>query len=74
MSRIVETPTGDLALTFDDVLLQPGHSTVLPADVLKAMAAAAASANRGGAAAPVAAPAPATKPAPAAPAAPEKAE
>lgn len=33
MSRIVETPTGDLALTFDDVLLQPGHSTVLPADV-----------------------------------------
>jgi IMP dehydrogenase len=33
MSRIVETPTGDLALTFDDVLLQPGHSTVMPGDV-----------------------------------------
>lgn len=32
MSRIVETPTGHLALTFDDVLLQPGHSTVLPTD------------------------------------------
>ncbi len=33
MSRIVETPTGDLALTFDDVLLQPGHSSVMPGDV-----------------------------------------
>ena len=32
MSRIVDTPTGHLALTFDDVLLQPGHSTVLPTD------------------------------------------
>ncbi len=32
MSRIVETPTGDLALTFDDVLLQPGHSFVMPGE------------------------------------------
>ncbi|KAA0700081.1 IMP dehydrogenase [Neorhizobium sp. P12A] len=30
MARIVETPTGLDALTFDDVLLQPGHSEVLP--------------------------------------------
>ena len=30
MARIVETPTGLDALTFDDVLLQPGHSDVLP--------------------------------------------
>ncbi|MFZ1814671.1 MAG: IMP dehydrogenase [Rhizobiaceae bacterium] len=30
MPRIIESATGDLALTFDDVLLQPGHSTVLP--------------------------------------------
>jgi IMP dehydrogenase len=33
MSRIIETATGELALTFDDVLLQPGHSTVLPGQV-----------------------------------------
>lgn len=33
MSRIIETATGDLALTFDDVLLQPGHSRVLPGEV-----------------------------------------
>jgi len=33
MSRIIETVTGELALTFDDVLLQPGHSTVMPANV-----------------------------------------
>lgn len=33
MSRIIETPTGDLALTFDDVLLQPGHSQVMPGQV-----------------------------------------
>ncbi|MBZ9789292.1 IMP dehydrogenase [Rhizobium sp. 3T7] len=30
MARIIETPTGLDALTFDDVLLQPGHSAVLP--------------------------------------------
>ena len=30
MARIIETPTGLDALTFDDVLLQPGHSVVLP--------------------------------------------
>lgn len=33
MSKIIESATGDLALTFDDVLLQPGHSTVMPAQV-----------------------------------------
>ncbi|MGB0940277.1 MAG: IMP dehydrogenase, partial [Candidatus Puniceispirillaceae bacterium] len=27
------TPTIRESLTFDDVLLQPGHSSVLPADV-----------------------------------------
>ena len=31
MARIIETVTGAEALTFDDVLLQPGHSTVMPA-------------------------------------------
>ncbi|HEV7254785.1 MAG TPA: IMP dehydrogenase [Mesorhizobium sp.] len=31
MARIIDTATGALALTFDDVLLQPGHSEVLPA-------------------------------------------
>ena len=30
MARIIESSTGAMALTFDDVLLQPGHSTVLP--------------------------------------------
>ncbi|WP_420959618.1 IMP dehydrogenase [Brucella sp. IR073] len=30
MARIIESPTGALALTFDDVLLQPGHSEVMP--------------------------------------------
>lgn len=30
MARIIETATGALALTFDDVLLQPGHSEVMP--------------------------------------------
>jgi len=30
MARIIETATGALALTFDDVLLQPGHSKVMP--------------------------------------------
>lgn len=30
MARIIDTATGALALTFDDVLLQPGHSEVMP--------------------------------------------
>ncbi len=30
MARIIESATGHEALTFDDVLLQPGHSTVMP--------------------------------------------
>jgi IMP dehydrogenase len=30
MGKIIETATGALALTFDDVLLQPGHSEVMP--------------------------------------------
>lgn len=33
MSRIIQTSTGEIALTFDDVLLQPGHSRVMPAQV-----------------------------------------
>ncbi len=33
MARIIDTTTGDTALTFDDVLLQPGHSTVMPGEV-----------------------------------------
>jgi IMP dehydrogenase len=33
MARIVESSTGMEALTFDDVLLQPAHSTVMPAEV-----------------------------------------
>lgn len=33
MSKIIESSTGDLALTFDDVLLQPGHSRVMPGQV-----------------------------------------
>ncbi|EJF83688.1 IMP dehydrogenase [Bartonella rattimassiliensis] len=33
MAKIVETGTGELALTFDDVLLQPGHSLVMPSQV-----------------------------------------
>jgi len=32
MARIVDVVTGREALTFDDVLLKPGHSEVLPAD------------------------------------------
>ncbi len=32
MPKIIETATGALALTFDDVLLLPGHSEVLPGD------------------------------------------
>ncbi len=30
MARIIETATGLEALTFDDVLLQPGHSEIMP--------------------------------------------
>ena len=30
MARIIETATGAMALTFDDVLLQPAHSDVMP--------------------------------------------
>ncbi|MEO0329540.1 MAG: IMP dehydrogenase, partial [Pseudomonadota bacterium] len=33
MSRIITSGTGEIALTFDDVLLQPGHSEVLPGQV-----------------------------------------
>jgi len=33
MSRIISTATGETALTFDDVLLQPGHSQMMPAQV-----------------------------------------
>src|SRR5689334_6212437 len=33
MAVIVESSTGREALTFDDVLLEPGHSEVLPAEV-----------------------------------------
>ncbi len=32
MARIIETATGAMALTFDDVLLQPGHSEVIPSE------------------------------------------
>lgn len=32
MAKIIETATGALALTFDDVLLQPGHSEVMPGE------------------------------------------
>ncbi|MCB1446417.1 MAG: IMP dehydrogenase, partial [Rhizobiaceae bacterium] len=30
MARLIETITGTEALTFDDVLLQPGHSEIMP--------------------------------------------
>jgi len=30
MAKIIETATGATALTFDDVLLQPGHSEIMP--------------------------------------------
>lgn len=33
MAKIVETASGLLALTFDDVLIQPGHSEVMPGQV-----------------------------------------
>ncbi|WP_127519747.1 IMP dehydrogenase [Mesorhizobium sp. Z1-4] len=32
MAKIIETATGSHALTFDDVLLQPGHSRVMPGE------------------------------------------
>ncbi len=32
MSKIIEMSTGAMALTFDDVLLQPGHSEVMPGE------------------------------------------
>ncbi len=33
MAHIIQAATGELALTFDDVLLQPGHSVVMPGEV-----------------------------------------
>jgi len=33
MSKIIISGTGEVALTFDDVLLQPGHSIVMPGQV-----------------------------------------
>lgn len=33
MSKIITSGTGDIALTFDDVLLQPGHSEIMPGQV-----------------------------------------
>ena len=33
MAQIISSPTGEHALTFDDVLLQPGHSEVMPNQV-----------------------------------------
>ncbi len=33
MAQLIQSATGDLALTFDDVLLQPGHSVVMPGNV-----------------------------------------
>ncbi len=36
MATIIETATGATALTFDDVLLQPGHSEVMPGQTLVA--------------------------------------
>ncbi|MBL4890325.1 MAG: IMP dehydrogenase, partial [Rhizobiaceae bacterium] len=33
MANIILSSTGDTALTFDDVLLQPGHSLVMPGEV-----------------------------------------
>lgn len=31
MAKLIESPTGAFALTFDDVLLVPGHSQIMPA-------------------------------------------
>ena len=33
MANIIQSSTGETALTFDDVLLQPGHSQVMPGEV-----------------------------------------
>ena len=33
MAKIISTSTGEQALTFDDVLLQPGHSEIMPNQV-----------------------------------------
>ena len=33
MAQIIDASTGEMALTFDDVLLQPGHSNVMPGEV-----------------------------------------
>ena len=33
MTKIMSSTTGEVALTFDDVLLQPGHSRVMPGEV-----------------------------------------
>lgn len=33
MAKIIESSTGAMALTFDDVLIQPGHSEVMPGQV-----------------------------------------
>ncbi|MEM9330108.1 MAG: IMP dehydrogenase [Pseudomonadota bacterium] len=33
MNKLITSGTGDIALTFDDVLLQPGHSNVMPGEV-----------------------------------------
>jgi IMP dehydrogenase len=33
MAQLIHSATGELALTFDDVLLQPGHSTIMPGEV-----------------------------------------
>ncbi|HTO28769.1 MAG TPA: IMP dehydrogenase, partial [Devosia sp.] len=32
MAKIISTATGDYALTFDDVLLQPARSDILPGE------------------------------------------
>ena len=33
MAQLIHSASGELALTFDDVLLQPGHSTMMPGEV-----------------------------------------
>ncbi len=33
MAQLIHSASGELALTFDDVLLQPGHSTIMPGEV-----------------------------------------
>ena len=34
MAKIIDSSTGAMALTFDDVLLQPGHSEVMPGQTM----------------------------------------